>query len=310
MCPPFFGSSSRIHPSSIGSSELLAAGGCAFVLLVLLIFVSGLCSPGLICCHAMSLRYVDLLSCGCAPTVWLATGFVAVFPSLSSLLWMCRFLWVLFSHMVRNLRNEDTPTGSRLVGSSIGTKVGSVSLSLLGWFFAMRSPFGSRLFSISFSIRTKNFLNLPLGGSGPSWWHSPFGGEFAVGLRTRSHRRPLFFWSLYQCSFSPRSSRMGFEALSEASLHALSLVVLTVAASLREFRALSSVLPFLGSDTSLAYVPQFGARSESLTLSIPRSFLVESLSDFTEGLVDALLQCPVRAICLSLHRSLLSILFA
>ena len=59
--------------------------------------------------------------------------------------------------------------------------------------------------------------------------------------------------------------RMGFELLSEASLRALSLaarflVVLTVAASLREFKALSSVLPFLGSDTSLAYVPQFGAR--------------------------------------------------
>ena len=64
---------------------------------------------------------------------------------------------------------------------------------------------------------------------------------------------------------SPISFRMGFESLSEASLHALSLaarflVVLTVAASLQEFKALSSVLPFLGSDTSLAYVPQFGAR--------------------------------------------------
>ena len=49
-----------------------------------LIFDSGLSSPGLICCLAMSLRYVDLLSCGGAPTVCLATGFVAFLPVLHS----------------------------------------------------------------------------------------------------------------------------------------------------------------------------------------------------------------------------------
>ena len=49
-----------------------------------LIFDSGLSSPGLICFLAMSLRYVDLLSCGGAPTVCLATGFVAFFPVLRS----------------------------------------------------------------------------------------------------------------------------------------------------------------------------------------------------------------------------------
>ena len=32
----------------------------------------------------MSLRCVDLLSCGCAPTVCLPTGFVAIFPVLRS----------------------------------------------------------------------------------------------------------------------------------------------------------------------------------------------------------------------------------
>ena len=32
----------------------------------------------------MSLRCVDLLSCGCAPTVCLTTGFVAIFPVLRS----------------------------------------------------------------------------------------------------------------------------------------------------------------------------------------------------------------------------------
>ena len=100
---------------------------------------------------------------------------------------------------------------------------------------------------------------------------------------------------------SPGSFRMGFEPLSEASLHTLwlpahFLVVLTAAASLREFSARSSVLPFPLSDTCLAYVPQFGAPSESLTHAIPRSFLVESLSAFAEGLTDAILVCPARAL--------------
>ena len=47
-------------------------------------FDSGLSSPGFICCLAMSLRYVTLLSFGGAPTVCLATGFVAFFPVLRS----------------------------------------------------------------------------------------------------------------------------------------------------------------------------------------------------------------------------------
>ena len=77
-------------------------------------------------------------------------------------------------------------------------------------------------------------------------------------------------------------------------------MVLTAAASLREFWALSSVLPFPGSDTCLAYVPLFEAQSESLTHSIPRSFLVESLSALAEGLAAALLLCPERALRLFL----------
>ena len=154
----------------------------------------------------------------------------------------------------------------------------------------MRSPFGSRLFSISFSIGTKNFLDLTLGGSGPSRWHPPFEGRVCGGL-THSFAQEASFSDPYanvlrdgvtlwvKCVgrfpldherrlslvVNLRFLRMGFEPLSEASLRALSLaarflVVFTVAASLREFKALSSVLPFLGSDTYLAYVPQFGAQ--------------------------------------------------
>ena len=80
----FLGSSNRIYTSSFGSSDLLVAGGCALVLPVIWIFDSGLSSPDLICCYAMSLRYVDLMSCGCATTVCLAAGFVVIFPFLRS----------------------------------------------------------------------------------------------------------------------------------------------------------------------------------------------------------------------------------
>ena len=46
----------------------------------------------------------------------------------------------------------------------------------------------------------------------------------------------------------------------------------------------------------LAFIPQFEAPSESLTHSIPRSFLVESLSAYAVGLADALWLCPERAL--------------
>ena len=50
------------------------------------------------------------------------------------------------------------------------------------------------------------------------------------------------------------------------------------------------------------YVPDFVAKSESLSRTIPRSFLVRSLSDFAAGLDDDLLLCPVRALCIYLDR--------
>ena len=73
-------------------------------------------------------------------------------------------------------------------------------------------------------------------------------------------------------------------------------VALTAAASLREFSPLSLVLPLQGSATYLASVPQFEAPSESLTHSIPHSFLVESLSAYAVGLADALWLYPERAL--------------
>ena len=54
----------------------------------------------------------------------------------------------------------------------------------------------------------------------------------------------------------------------------------------------------------VSYVPEFVAKSESLSRSIPRSFLVKSLSDFAAGLDDDLLLCPVRALRVYLDRTL------
>ena len=73
-------------------------------------------------------------------------------------------------------------------------------------------------------------------------------------------------------------------------------LILPVAASLREFFPLCLVLPLQGSVTFLAFVPQLEALSESLTHSIPRSFLLVALSASAVGFADALWLCPERAL--------------
>ena len=75
-------------------------------------------------------------------------------------------------------------------------------------------------------------------------------------------------------------------------------MILTAAASRREFFPLCLVLPLPGSVTFLAFVPQLEALSESLTHSIPHSFLVVALSASAVGFADALWLCPERALSL------------
>ena len=99
-----------------------------------------------------------------------------------------------------------------------------------------------------------------------------------------------------------------FEPSSQASLRALSqkvlfLLALATAKRVGELQALSSVVTFVCLDACLSYIPQFVAKLESLTRSIPRSFLVKSLSDFAAGLDDDLLLCPVRALRFYLDRT-------
>ena len=99
-----------------------------------------------------------------------------------------------------------------------------------------------------------------------------------------------------------------FEPLSQASFRALAmktlfLLALATAKRVGELQALSSIVTFVAGDACLSYIPQFVAKSESLTRSIPRSFLVKSLADFAAGLDTNLLLCPVRALHLYLLRA-------
>ena len=176
-----------------------------------LFFASGLSSRGLLCCLAMCLRYADLLYpwlCAHSMLDQGVRGLLAC-PSPSSLLWFCKFRWVLFSPMVHTLRVGVTPAGSRLV-----------------------CPRSERRFSVfSFPLGCLFVLSLPLRIK------SPYGSGVLV-LRDRR-------WSLV---LHPFSLWLGFKPLSEASLRALSLqvcflVVLAEAESLRLSLALSSVLP-------------------------------------------------------------------
>ena len=75
------------------------------------------------------------MSCGCTPTICLATGIVNLYTVISSPAssGSAEFLRVLSYYMVQNLCDGVTLQGSRLVMSSIGTKVWSAPY-LIGWF--------------------------------------------------------------------------------------------------------------------------------------------------------------------------------
>ena len=100
-------------------------------------------------------------------------------------------------------------------------------------------------------------------------------------------------WDLLKVlSFLNSSS---FEPLRAAPLCALFkkvlfLLALATAKRVGELQAISHIVSFVGGVACLSYVLEFVAKSESLSRSIPCSFLVKSLSDFVAGLdVDLLL---------------------
>ena len=93
---------------------------------------------------------------------------------------------------------------------------------------------------------------------------------------------------------------MRLRPLPGDSLGALGLPARLLWPSLRQRACESSTLsawsfPF-GGLTPIPFVPQLEALSESLTHSIPRSFLVVALSASAMGFADALWLCPERAL--------------
>ena len=99
-----------------------------------------------------------------------------------------------------------------------------------------------------------------------------------------------------------------FEPLSQAYFRTLPLTtlfcwLLPLPKWVGELQALSSIVTFVAGDDCLSYIPQLVTKSESLTRSFPRSFLVTSLADFAAGLAYDLLLCPVRALRLYLLRA-------
>ena len=99
-----------------------------------------------------------------------------------------------------------------------------------------------------------------------------------------------------------------FEPLHRVSLRNLTkkvlfLVSLATAKQVGELQAVSRTVSFVHFDACLSYVPEFVAKTESISNPLPRFFLVASLSDFAAGLDDELLLCPVRALCIHLDRT-------
>ena len=99
-----------------------------------------------------------------------------------------------------------------------------------------------------------------------------------------------------------------FEPLSQASFRALPLTTLflmALATAKMSWGATGSLFHshLCGWGCLPSYIPQFVAKSESLTRFFPRSFLVTSLADFAAGLDSDLLLCPVRALHLYLLRA-------
>ena len=98
-----------------------------------------------------------------------------------------------------------------------------------------------------------------------------------------------------------------FEPLRLASLRSLTkvlfLLALATAKRIGELQALSRSVSFVRADACFSYVPEFVAKTESLSNPIPRSFLVKSSSDFAAGLHEELLLCPVHALRIYLDRT-------
>ena len=92
-----------------------------------------------------------------------------------------------------------------------------------------------------------------------------------------------------------------FEPLASCSLRDLThkvlfLVGLSTARCVGELHAVSHSFSSSGEDLFLSYLPEFSAKTESSSHSLPRSFRVRSLRDLVGALPDEFLLCPVCAL--------------
>ena len=78
------------------------------------------------------------------------------------------------------------------------------------------------------------------------------------------------------------------------------MVALATAKCVGELQTVSRTVSFVRQDACLSYVPEFVAKTESLSNLLPHSFLVKSLSDFAAGLEDELLFFPIHVFCIYL----------
>ena len=113
-------------------------------------------------------------------------------------------------------------------------------------------------------------------------------------------------WDLLKVLESLRSSP--FEPLGSCDFRSLTkkvlfLLALATAKRVGELQAISAKVAFLKKDRLLSYIPEFVAKTESLSNPIPRFFTLKSLSEFVGDLKEELLLCPVRALDIYLKRT-------
>ena len=81
------------------------------------------------------------------------------------------------------------------------------------------------------------------------------------------------------------------------------LVALASAKRVSELQALSWQVSVSSSAMAVSYVPEFVAKTELALRPLPRTFAIQSLSDFAAGLDEDLLLCPVRSLSEYLRRT-------
>ena len=94
----------------------------------------------------------------------------------------------------------------------------------------------------------------------------------------------------------PSFCALGISFLSESVQDGtVFLLAMATAKRIGELQALSFSVSYRGDDLVFHYVPFFLAKIESVSHSLPKSVIVQSLTDFVGDLPERVL-CPVRAI--------------